>query len=97
MPEQLFDLVQPGEFQTRIHEVFIMLWPSRDPGHSLLGADHYLQVVLNPWFGTRETGQKLRQDWRRFGLLWIDNITAEPVKIHIDKHPVPDRCQDRID
>ena len=95
--EGLFRLIEPGGLQTRIHEILIVLRPPRRPGISLLGADHYLRIEINHWFETRENGEKLQHRWRDFGLLWIDNVISQPLKIHIEKDPVPQRCQDRVD
>lgn len=93
----LFQILGGGEERYRIHQVVIFLRPPRRPGTSLLGSDHFLQVELNHWFGSRRAGETLQRTWRNFGLLWIDNIITPPVKLHIQKDPHPQPCPIRID
>lgn len=94
---KLFDILAIGEDRERIHEVSIVLHPQRRRDISLLGMDPYLQIEINHWFGSRKAGMALQRTWRNFGVLWIDNLVAPPIKLHIDKNPQPQRCRGSID
>ena len=95
--QKLFDSMAPGSSRSRILEIPIFL---RSPGRSrlpLLGSDVYLRVEINQWFENRKAGEDLRRRWREFGFLWIDNVWSEPLRLHIERDPVPQRCSVRID
>lgn len=93
----LFDIVEVGRVQVRIHEIRIRLRPPRRPGVSLLGGDHYLRIEINHWPEKRHLGEDLVRRWREFGVLLIDNIVTPMIKLHIERDPTGERCQDRID
>ena len=93
----LFDTIEPGGIRVRNYDIFIHLKPSRRPALSLLGRDHLLQVELNFWSQDRRTGETKRRMFQQVGLLWIDNIVSPPLKLHVEKDPLPKHCLDRID
>lgn len=95
--QQLFDSIPPGASKARVLEIFIFLRHPRRGGATLLGKDEYLRVEINQWFESKQRGEDLREQWREFGLLWIDNVVSTPLRLHIEKDPVPHRCPIRID
>ena len=95
--EDLFHLLAPGDSQSLRLSIFVPLLPPSRRGIKLLGTDQYLRVEINQWFGNRRLGEDLQRRWRDVGLLWIDNVMAEPLKLHIEEDPPRRACPVRVD
>lgn len=92
--DRLFDVLEPAASNARILEIFLAVRPRPEVP---LGADHFVRVEISHWSKNFKAAENLRRRWRKFGVLWIDNVVSQPLKLHIEKDFVPQRCQDRID
>jgi len=93
---KLFWTLRPGETVS----AYVVLWipvEGNGTGTSLLGQDHYLRVRMNPWAANRTAGEELRKLWQSYGLLWLDEVQSQPLRLHIEHQPRVDGCRSYID
>jgi hypothetical protein len=89
----LFRPIQPGTVVRPANYLVIIIFSAKNRG-ALLGKDHYLTVAIDHWTPSRRTGEKLRDRWKPYGLLWIDPMTSLPIKISIPTAPDAEHCTD---
>ncbi|MEK6335019.1 MAG: hypothetical protein AABM67_08730 [Acidobacteriota bacterium] len=81
-PGKVFLTLAPGSVYEREIMVGVPLMNSNAVrGDSAIYAgEHTLQLNVSTWYKSRALGQKLRQQWQRKGLLWIDGLVSAPVR-----------------
>lgn len=62
-----------------------------------LGGDHFIRVRMNPWPADRNVGEKLRELWKSYGVLWLNEVESLPLKLHVERWPHIDDCRSDID
>ena len=90
---KLFWILRPGEQASTYDQLWIPVEPAQGGGTSLVGKDHYLRVRINPWPAKRKAGEKLRTLWQSYGLLWLNKIQSQPLKLHVEHSPRVDGCR----
>jgi len=94
---KLFWTLRPGEAASAYEELWIPVEPGKGSGSSLLGKDHYLWVRMNPWPVERTAGEKLRKLWQSYGLLWLNEVQSQPLKLHVEHSPRAGACRSYVD
>jgi hypothetical protein len=94
---KLFWTLRPGETASAYEELWIPLEAAKGVDSSLLGKDHYLRVRMNPWPAERTAGEKLRTVWQSYGLLWLNEVQSQPLKLHVEHGPRADACRSYVD
>jgi hypothetical protein len=94
---KLFWILRPGETASAYDELWIPVEPAKESGSTLLGKDYYLRVRMNTWPAKRTAGEKLRRLWQSYGLLWLNEVQSQPLKLHIDHNPRADSCRSYVD
>jgi len=94
---KLFRILRPGETASAYEVLWIPVEPPKEVGSSLLGKDHYLRVRMNPWPAERTVGEKLRELWQPYGLLWLNEVQSQPLKLHVEHRPRADSCRPYVD
>lgn len=60
---------------------------------SVGGGEHYLQITIPMWHGSRESGDSLRKKWSGRGLLWTKAVTLSPIKFVVEPKRVVADCK----
>lgn len=60
---------------------------------SVGGGEHYLQITIPTWQGSRESGDSLRKKWSGRGLLWTKAVTSSPIKFVVDPKRAVTDCK----
>jgi hypothetical protein len=91
-PGKVFLTLSPGSVYEREILVGVPLMSSKAVrgDSAIYGGEHTLQLSVSTWYKSRALGQKLRQQWQRKGLLWIDGLVSAPVRF---KARTPDAMQ----
>ena len=81
-PGKVFLTLAPGAIYEREIMVGVPLMSSSAVrgDSAIYGGEHTLQLNVSTWYKSRALGQKLRQQWQRKGLLWIDGLVSAPVR-----------------
>ena len=81
-PGKVFLTLSPGSVYEREILVGVPLMSSKAVrgDSAIYGGEHTLQLSVSTWYKSRALGQKLRQQWQRKGLLWIDGLVSAPVR-----------------
>jgi hypothetical protein len=94
---KLFWTLRPGETASTYWTLWIPVDAAKGTGPSLLGKDHYLRVRMKPWAANRTEGERLRKLWRSYGFLWLEEVRAQPIKLHVEGKPRVDGCRSYVD
>ncbi len=50
------------------------------PAGAITHGEHLLKLTVSTWYESRQLGERLRERWRRTGLLWTIPVTTAPVE-----------------
>ena len=80
-PGKVFLTLPPGAVYEReiMIGVGLMSGKAERGDSSIRAGDHTLQLVVSTWYKSRSLAQKLRQEWQKRGLLWIDPLVSAPI------------------
>ena len=78
----VFQVLSPGAIIQREIMIGVPLMSSKAirGDAAINNGEHTLQLSVSTWYKSRSLGQKLRQQWQRKGLLWIDPVVSAPVR-----------------
>ena len=81
-PGRVFQVLSPGAIIQREIMIGVPLMSSKAirGDAAINNGEHTLQLSVSTWYKSRSLGQKLRQQWQRKGLLWIDPVVSAPVR-----------------
>lgn len=48
-------------------------------GESIYAGEHLLRLTVSMWYESKALGEKLRERWRRIGVLWTEPISSTPI------------------
>ena len=95
---ELFDVIPPGgTFDERVTDVPIVARAGTSSREPLAVRDYLLRVVVDHWPDRRESGERLRDAWRGYGLLWIDPVETSSVKVRVNEAAEAAPCKGRVD
>ena len=81
------------ETQTSAARIFV----SREGIDKIAGAvgngEHFLQIRVSTWYGSRELADNLRNTWKQSGYLWTNSILSLPMKFKVDANRKVVRCE----
>ena len=91
-PGRVFQMLSPGAIIQREIMIGVPLMSSKAirGDAAINNGEHTLQLSVSTWYKSRSLGQKLRQQWQRKGLLWIDPVVSAPVRFTAQR---PDSMQ----
>jgi hypothetical protein len=91
---ELFVILQPNAtFETHTEtRVFVTRENSKHFPGSVESGDHYLEVTIPTWYGSRELADAMQREWRAHGILWRSATTSGPTKFTIAKQRTVTDC-----
>jgi hypothetical protein len=88
-----FVILKPGEnygIETRPDGADLVI---RNPSDQRLGkGDHVLQISVSTWNEPVALAQELGDSWRKYGILWWQGVTSEPMPLKIEKPSTAIKC-----
>ncbi|OLE54536.1 MAG: hypothetical protein AUG51_07575 [Acidobacteria bacterium 13_1_20CM_3_53_8] len=77
-----FVLLSPKEnFETELTVSLPVVRESAPiPVGAIIAGEHLLKIGVSTWYESRQLGERLRERWRRTGLLWTTPVTSAPVQ-----------------
>lgn len=92
--EQLVISLKPGESYEIDDDFHVLVFNgTKDTADYLRPGKYFLQIEVPTWWWSQPKAAMLRERWRKYGLLWSDDLTSLPMPINIQKSPSVVRCQ----
>ncbi len=95
-PPKQFVLLRPNRFyETEVTSGVIISMGRNDDKDfgAILPGQYVLQLRLsNWWFGTLETAERLREQWRRTGLFWFQDSISSPLRVVVENRKTNKIC-----
>ena len=93
-PGRDFVVLAPGQrHQFEVGVSLPVVRGGRTPGRGEVAAGEHLMVVkVSTWYESKALGEKLRERWKKAGLLWTTPVTSEPVPFAAGPGPPSGRC-----
>jgi hypothetical protein len=92
--DEAFVVLQPGETYRTDTEVTIFAVRNdvRDVTGAIKSGDHFLQIEVPTWPGSKERAAKLSTCWGRRGVLWSAPLTSMPMPLRVDNNRYIEEC-----
>jgi len=86
-PNKCFIVLPPGaSYEVEgIAGIFVVRGDAREITGAVKSGDHVLQVEVITWHESDEMAKNLRARWRRYGTVWYEPITSEPMPFTVEK------------
>ena len=86
-PGKVFRILSPGGAYST--EITVSLPVSRTDssvaaGRTIAPGEHVLRLTTSTWYESKALADKLRERWRRNGLLWANPITSSPLDLKVE-------------
>jgi hypothetical protein len=94
-PRDKFVILSPGDtYEVDTKQIFHDLRVNNyfDLDNLRKGA-HYLQISVNTWEEDPRLAEELSVGWRKFGVLWWEGVTSQPMPFTIEKPASTIECQ----
>ena len=90
----LFVVLRPTETYEAVTtaRVFVTRDDTRLIAGSVQSGDHYLQVTIPTWPGSKDLADSMQDKWRSHGTLWSVAVTSLPMKFTIPKARTVSDC-----
>jgi hypothetical protein len=85
-PDSRFVVLKPGESYKAKKSFTVSGLGKLDPG------DHLLQIVVELWTGSYKQAERLRERWKKTGILTI-KVKSEPMPFRVEKDVKLVKCQ----
>ena len=92
-PGRVFVKLAPGASFERELITGIGVTDKERSSTSVKPGPHTVQLVVSTWYQSTKLAEKLREHWRRQGLLWTQPVSSPPVKVVIERPVTASRCQ----
>ena len=87
--EPLFATLQPNS--TYINEIDDLVLFSKDNSEEIMKGVSIKYEILS-WSGQRRIGEQLKENWKKFGVLWLDPLISDSIAIKIDQNASDIAC-----
>jgi hypothetical protein len=92
--EELFAILKPGDSYEINDDFHLSVSDGTRDTSDFLGPGNYLlQIRVPTWWWGDDNYNSMRERWREFGYLFSDDLTSEPMPIHIAKAPAVLKCE----
>lgn len=93
-PGRAFVIINPGGTYERELEVNVGVVDdeARRGNQAVAEGEHRFHLVISTWYRSRPLALKLRQQWERKGLLWIDPLVSAPLSLTVKKPAAQPPC-----
>lgn len=87
-PSKCFVVLPPSSsYETEgVAGTFAVRGDVREIAGAVKSGNHVLQVEVITWQETNEMAKELRSRWLRYGLLWCEPVTSEPVAFTVSRN-----------
>ncbi len=91
-----FVILQPGEsYEEDAQPSYNDLFLESSSGGRLRKGDHVLQISVRTWNEMPGLAEELSIAWRKFGVLWWQGVTSEPMAFTVEKPASTIDCKTR--
>lgn len=93
-PNNCFVVLQPNstyEIET-VTSLFVVRGDARQIAGAVKSGDHVLQVEVITWHESDKVAENLRGRWRRYGTVWYEPVTSDPMPFTVEKERKVANC-----